>query len=235
MDALRTAAKTGNWKGLDMSRITTETINSYHYQHGNLLHVAARAGNLKKVPKNLLTQKGLICVDKGLNSVFHIAAEHKELHAIPKKFLTEENLEKRNEDGNTVFHYAAFMGCLKAIPDKLLTDRNLSLENSRKHGSLEYALAAWKPNKTDTQNKAVKKTIELILSKHGTERLKLYIAKYQDQINEYKELLTKVEKQAARTHVEKMVKEASQKQALIIKETISRNLPKILEKEAMEI
>ncbi len=157
---LENHAKSGNWKGINPSKIDISMVNNPQYGGGNLLHVAAHAARLGKFPQSLITKEGLEKESNLQENVFHIAAGRSELGAIPKRFFSHQNMTKRNTDGNTPIHYAALRGGLNGIPKKFLTRENLLIPNKTGRTPLDFAIFGLKGYGFNF-DKADKRTIEL--------------------------------------------------------------------------
>lgn len=164
INTLKTAARSGDWQGIDLKSITKarlEGIHSFHYAYPSELHgycnatligMAARSGKLKEFPKELITSGGLTTPNPDGQTALHIAAETGELKHIPEDMMNTDMLFKEltllakypTKDPLTPFHIAIKYKHLDQIPEKFLTEETLSREDSRGMSGLDFALIAEK-------------------------------------------------------------------------------------------
>lgn len=179
---LQKLTTSGIWKGVDLSKITPEMVNTNQHINGasNLIELAILSNTFSRFPKQLINSHGLITLNSKKETPLHLAAERKQLKYIPRHLFSKENLTKANGAGTNPMHYAAQKGCLSQIPKEFLTDKLLKIENIIGLSCIHFAVSGLEYceiyRKSTLAPKQLLSEIKLIIKNLCDESLKYYIS-----------------------------------------------------------
>lgn len=96
---LRSAAASGEWDSIDLSKITKEMVGEKDQSRKrNILHIATAEKKLDKVPKSLWHHDLFLKTDDQANTILHLAAEGDQFHLIPKELNRRKILSRINKE-----------------------------------------------------------------------------------------------------------------------------------------